>query len=208
MAKAPLPIAENHSIDLTGIGTELRALRKAKGATLRALAKACGRSPGYLSQIETGSVVPSLDTVSRIAAALDVELSWFFPNEAGLNERERGVVVRKDSRRRLSRIYALDTTALGYQDFLLSADLDLNICSGLSRYEVGGRSREDTTPDQGHMCGYVLKGRVRLIIEDEVFILNAEDSFSFDLARPHNVENDHHDVSEIIWTITPLRLDY
>jgi transcriptional regulator with XRE-family HTH domain len=201
-------MSEKQSIDLAGIGDDLRSLRKAKGATLRALAKACGRSPGYLSQIETGSVVPSLDTVSRIATALYVELSWFFPNEAGKDDRERRIVVRKDSRRRLSRIYTLDTTALGYQDFLLSADLELDLCSGLSRFEVGGRSRGETTPSDGHMCGYVLKGRLRLIVDEEVFILTAEDSFSFDLSRPHNIENDHDGISELIWTITPVQLDY
>jgi transcriptional regulator with XRE-family HTH domain len=208
MTKAVSVAQREQSIDLTAFGQELRSLRKAKGATLRGLAKACGRSPGYLSQIETGSVIPSLDTVSRIATALNVELSWFFPNEAGFNDRERGIVVRKDSRRRLSRIYALDTAALGYQDFLLSADLELDLCSGLSRYEVGGRSRGEVAPGQGHMNGYVLKGRIRLIIEDEVFVLNAEDSFAVDLSRPHNIENDHDDISEVIWTMTPVHLDY
>lgn len=208
MTKTVAPISAAAPIDLASIGDELRSLRKAKHITLRSLAKACGRSPGYLSQIETGSVLPSLDTVSRIASALNVELGWFFPNEAGLKDRERGIVVRKDSRRRLSRVYALDTAALGYQDFLLSADLELGLCSGLSRYEVGGRSRGETTPGEGHMNGYVLKGRVRLIIEEEVFVLNAEDSFSLDLARPHNIENDHDDISEVIWTVTPVRLDY
>lgn len=195
-------------IDLTAIGEELRTLRRAKGATLRDLAKAAGRSPGYLSQVETGSVIPSLETVSRIASALDVELSWFFPNEAGPNDRERRILVRKEARRRLSRVYSLDTTALGYQDFLLSADLNLDLCSGLSRFEVGGKSRGEATPSHGHMNGYVLKGRVKLTLDEEVFVLSAEDSFSIDLTRPHNLENDHDDISEVIWTITPVRLDY
>ena len=203
-----MPDFESPSVDLGGIGGDLRAFRKAKGVTLRDLAKASGRSPGYLSQIETGTVVPSLETVSRIAAALNVELSWFFPNEAGLNDRERGIVVRKDSRRRLSRTYSLDTTALGYQDFLLSADLELDLCAGLSRFEVGGRTRAEAAPGRGHMFGYVARGRIRLVIEEEEFILNAEDSYSFDLERRHIIENDYDDVTELIWSITPVRLNF
>ena len=58
------------------------------------------------------------------------------------------------------------------------------------------------------MNGYVLKGRVKLTLDEEVFVLSAEDSFSIDLKRPHNLENDHDDISEVLWTITLVRLDY
>ena len=192
----------------THIHRDLRSLRKAKRLTLRALAKACGRTPGYLSQIENGNATPSLETVGRIADALGVEVSWFFPVEAGRDDRERGVIVRSQARRRLSRMYSFDTSELGYQDFLLSDDLDLGLTMGLSRYEPGGRTHGAPASSSGHICGFVLRGRVRLILDNDNFVLSVEDSFSFDLARRHDIQNDQGEVSEVLWAISPVRLDF
>lgn len=190
------------------IHRDLRSLRKAKRLTLRALAKACGRTPGYLSQIENGNATPSLETVGRIADALGVEVSWFFPIEAGQDDRERGIIVRSKARRRLNRMYSFDTSELGYQDFLLSDDLDLRLMMGLSRYEPGGSTHGTPASSSGHICGFVLTGRVRLFLDDDDFVLSAEDSFCFDLARRHDIQNDHDDISEVLWVISPARLDF
>ena len=42
----------------------------AKRLTLRQLGAKCGRTAGYLSQVENGAVAPSIDSISRIAEAL------------------------------------------------------------------------------------------------------------------------------------------
>jgi transcriptional regulator with XRE-family HTH domain len=190
------------------IGGEIRALRKAKGLTLRALAGASGRTAGYLSQIENGVVTPSIETMTRLAEALGVELSWFFPNDAGPNERERNIVVRAESRRRLSHMYSFDTTKLGYQDFLLSADLGLELFMGLSRFEPGERTLGAQAATRGHICGYVLSGRAKLVLDDEEFLIATGDSFSFDMMREHEIINAHSDTTEVIWAISPVRLDF
>ncbi len=87
---------------------EVKTLRKAKRLTLRQLGERCGRTAGYLSQIENGIVAPSIDSISRIAEALGVETSWFFPASTGASDEEASIVVRSQGRRRISHSYSFD----------------------------------------------------------------------------------------------------
>jgi len=100
----------------SGVGADLRALRKARGLTLTELALTVGRSVGWLSQVERDLAEPTIADLRRLASALDQPLSLFFgPNPAP--EEERGYVVRWNSRR------ALGTAEQGLVEQLLSTDL-------------------------------------------------------------------------------------
>lgn len=200
--------AENGRARRSYVGEEIRQLRQAKGLTLRDLAKRSGRSLGYLSQIERGLVEPSLKTLKNIAQALAVEVTWFFPPVGGVNGREYGTVVRSQTRRRLSVAYQLDTEALGYEDYLLSGSLDLDLCMGLSRISPGGSTNAKPETYDVHMCGYIAKGTVTLEIDEESFVLFEGDSFSFDTRRAHNFTNTGEQMAEMVWSIAPSRLKY
>lgn len=52
------------------LGRRLRELRLERGLTLRATAEAAGMSLPYLSEIERGRKLPSLDLLHHLAAAL------------------------------------------------------------------------------------------------------------------------------------------
>jgi transcriptional regulator with XRE-family HTH domain len=56
-------------------GVRLRELRKARGYTLRALAKQIGVDFSYVSKIENGRLphTPSADTIRAVALALDAD---------------------------------------------------------------------------------------------------------------------------------------
>jgi transcriptional regulator with XRE-family HTH domain len=58
-----------------GIATEVKRAREDVGLSQRRLASAAGISQGTLSQIETGEIGPTLEVLSRLAAALGGELS-------------------------------------------------------------------------------------------------------------------------------------
>jgi transcriptional regulator with XRE-family HTH domain len=58
---------------VTGFGTHLRALRKEKGLSVRALAKQAGLDHSYLSRLERGkegTYLPSEESVQALARAL------------------------------------------------------------------------------------------------------------------------------------------
>src|ERR1700730_11869261 len=63
------------------IGTKLRAVRQQRQVSLRELAQKADISASMLSQIETGKAYPSVRSIYSIAAALDVPVDYFFPDQ-------------------------------------------------------------------------------------------------------------------------------
>lgn len=60
------------------IGERIRQLREAKGFSQGDMERASGLLRCYISRVEHGHTVPALDTLERIAAALDVPLYQLF----------------------------------------------------------------------------------------------------------------------------------
>lgn len=60
------------------LGLRIKELRKAQGMTQERLAEIVDIEPKHLSRIEVGKSFPSLDTLEKIAAALNDELKDFF----------------------------------------------------------------------------------------------------------------------------------
>ena len=79
------------------VGDKLRALRLKKKMGLVELGKHSGLSPGMLSKIERGRLVPTLPTLLRVALVFSVGLEHFF-SDAG--KRPSLSVVRKKERQR------------------------------------------------------------------------------------------------------------
>ena len=63
------------------LGERIRRLRLKKSMGLVELGKHTGLSASYLSQLETGRVVPTLRNLARIAMVFSKDLSYFFENE-------------------------------------------------------------------------------------------------------------------------------
>ena len=64
------------------IGTTIRAHRLQKGLSQGDIEKKTGLLRCYLSRVENGHTVPSLDTLSKIALALDIPISQFFAEDS------------------------------------------------------------------------------------------------------------------------------
>lgn len=56
------------------IGEQVKAIRKAKGITLRDIEEETGIGNGYLSRLERGQYSPSIDTLERICKAIGAEI--------------------------------------------------------------------------------------------------------------------------------------
>jgi transcriptional regulator with XRE-family HTH domain len=63
------------------IGEKLRTARKRQRISLRELANKADISASMLSQIETGKAYPSVRSIYDIAAALDLPVDYFFPDQ-------------------------------------------------------------------------------------------------------------------------------
>jgi transcriptional regulator with XRE-family HTH domain len=63
------------------IGTTIRGYRLQKGFSQGDVEKRTGLLRCYLSRVENGHTVPSIDTLSKIATALDLPLAQFFAED-------------------------------------------------------------------------------------------------------------------------------
>ena len=57
------------------LGARLRGLRREKGLKLAVVADRSGVSLAYVSEVERGRKLPSLDVLSRLAGALEMSVS-------------------------------------------------------------------------------------------------------------------------------------
>lgn len=180
----------------TGVGPEIRDLRKARQMTIPDLATATGYSTGFLSQVERGKSSPSVDALHKIATALGVSISWFFRNEAADDPVEREYIVRARGRRSLG-------FKAGITDELLSPHLRGELELLLSRFPPGTSSGDAPYTHRGEEAGVVMQGRMELFIGDKRFVLETGDSFGFPSNLPHRYANVGDIEAVVIWAITP-----
>lgn len=63
------------------IGTKIKTMRKEKGMTLQQIAVIMGCSPQLISQYEAGKRIPKIETIQKIATALNVPISELVSSE-------------------------------------------------------------------------------------------------------------------------------
>ena len=195
---------------LDNLGKEVRQLRKVRGMTLEQMSKATGKSVGFLSQVERNITKPSVAALQKISEALDIHIGWFFPvDDAGQSEDEKRFIVRKSNRRRLSYSALANTDYLGLHDHLLSVDLEGNLALGISRYEPGASTGDDSYDHEGEEAGLVLSGTLELTIDGEVYVLTEGDSFSFNSRHKHRFTNPSESTETVVvWANSPIALRY
>lgn len=66
---------------LSNVGKKIKEIRQERGLSVRALARKLETDHSYLSKVENGKVTPSLETLVKIADALQCNVSDFFDNE-------------------------------------------------------------------------------------------------------------------------------
>ena len=67
---------------IMNIGDTIRTYRLQKGMSQGDIEKRTGLLRCYLSRVENGHTIPSLDTLAKIASAMDVPLAQFFADHA------------------------------------------------------------------------------------------------------------------------------
>lgn len=184
---------EGHATSAT-LGADLRALRRARGLTLAGLAETLDRSVGWLSQVERDLSTPSITDLRRIAAALGVPSSLFF-GRAEAPAEEQGHIVRAGARRRIG------SGEAGLVEELLSPDLTDDFEMVQSTFAPRSRLGETVTrPTQE--VGYILSGRLDLVIGGRRFTVGPGDSFRI-RGEPFEWINPHDEAAEAIWVIAP-----
>lgn len=177
----------------TMVGTRIRELRTQQDMGLRRLAEASGVTAGFLSQIESSAVMPSISTLVKICAALHVAVGDVFdapgPKARLVRRSERPVYAYPDS---------------GVRDEILSADPTHRLEVVHSHFEPSGSTGGQPYAHGSQVeAAIVLKGRLVVRLGDEEFRLRAGDTLTFPGATPHEVRNPYSRPAEVIWVYTP-----
>jgi transcriptional regulator with XRE-family HTH domain len=86
------------------IGVTIRSFRLQKGMSQGDIEKRTGLLRCYLSRVENGHTVPSIDTLQKIAGALDLPLSQMFDEGQTQTREVPGLSLNEDEIRFLTQV--------------------------------------------------------------------------------------------------------
>lgn len=162
------------------IGERIKRLRLKKSMGLVELGRHTGLSASFLSQLETGRVVPTLRNLARIAMVFSKDLSYFFETEPHTLFR----VHRKRERVRLPQTGVDDPTyffeSLGYM--VPDRALDPYYAEFIP-LKKDAEVRAHVHP--GYEFLYVIQGALEIRHSDKTQMLEPGDSVYFDSGTPH-----------------------
>jgi transcriptional regulator with XRE-family HTH domain len=175
------------------LGARIRALRLARGATLRSLAVQAGVTESFLSQVERGVASPSIASVQRIARALGQSIAELFAADD-----RAGIVVRAAERRRV--VYQ----GLGAVDEFLTRATDGRLQVILSTIEPGGGTGDEAySHDSDEEVVVVLEGALDLWVGPEHYRLETGDAVTHSSRVPHRNTNPGPGIARVLFCITP-----
>ncbi|MDT8903134.1 helix-turn-helix domain-containing protein [Anaeroselena agilis] len=158
------------------LGKKIRDKRQEKGLTIRELATGADLTSGFLSQVERGLAEPSITSLRKIAAMLNVPIFYFL-----MDEQTDNLIVRKGARKVVK-------TGKGEVTFeLLSPDLNRTIEMMVGRVEPGGVTCEEPLSHFGEENLVVVQGKMRIQIGQDFFELDEGDSIYYLSSIPHKI---------------------
>jgi len=173
--------AAEHFIAEKHLGERIRRLRLKKSMGLVDLGRHTGLSASFLSQLETGRVVPTLRNLARIAMVFSKDLSYFFESEPAAMFR----VHRKRDRVRMPQTGveppAYTFESLGYM--VPDRHMDPYFAEFLP---LPPQVEPKAHVHSGYEFLYVLAGQLALLHGGQETVLDAGDAVYFDSATPHS----------------------
>jgi transcriptional regulator with XRE-family HTH domain len=164
------------------IGEKLRTLRLRKDLGLVELGKHTGLSPGLLSKLERGKLLPTLPTLLRIAMVYGVGLDYFFTDE-----RKRRVVsvVKREERVRFPERPGIQDVPYYFECLDYKAN-ERKLSAYIAEFQELAEGKAKPHQHAGVEILYVMKGALTLKIGSDEFQLEAEDAIYFDSAVQHS----------------------
>jgi transcriptional regulator with XRE-family HTH domain len=167
-------IAEKH------IGERIKRLRLKKSMGLVELGRHTGLSASFLSQLETGRVVPTLRNLARVAMVFSKDLSYFFEPEPQSLFR----LHRRHERVKLPQTGVEDPT---YFFESLAYMVPDRLMDPYFAEFLPVKKSQDIRPHvhAGYEFLYVLEGELEIRHGDQVSVLEPGDAVYFDASTPH-----------------------
>ena len=165
------------------IGERIRRLRLKKSMGLVELGRHTGLSASFLSQLETGRVVPTLRNLARIAMVFSKDLAYFFESEPMAMFR----VHRQKDRVRLPQTGA-DPPTYTFESLAFMVP-DRHMDPYFAEFlPVEGQAEPKPHMHQGFEFLYVLNGELAIRHGEHQTTLETGDAVYFDAGTPHSYQ--------------------
>ncbi|USD63903.1 cupin domain-containing protein [Vibrio sp. SCSIO 43140] len=161
------------------IGPRFKALRERAGLSQRELAKRAGVTNGFISQIESNAVSPSVASLSKLLSKIPSSMAEFFaidepePEQFYTRRQEQPEIGRgKISYRQVGHYHE-----------------DRHIGMLRETLSPGADTGKEMLVHEGQECGVIVQGELELTVDDQITVLLEGDSYYFDSQRPHRFRN-------------------
>ncbi len=172
------------------LGAKLREMRRQKNLTQEELADRCELTKGYISQLENDLTSPSIATLIDLLNALGSNLSEFFHEET-----EEKVVFSEEE--------YIDKQSEGMMLSWVIPNAQKNMMEPvLVELEPAAQTQPDF-PHEGEEFGYVLDGRLAVVIAGKAHPAKKGESFYFSAGKEHYIVNKGKGKARFLWISTP-----
>jgi transcriptional regulator with XRE-family HTH domain len=177
------------------VGSNIQRLRKEQNYSLRDFGNKVGVSASFISQVEAGKISPSLSKLKGIAEGLNTTVGLLIGET---DHKNSSPIVKKADRRHTDHLGTgisvglLSTPDPFKQMEPILVKMEPNASSGTKQYQHYGQ--EFVT---------VLKGKIKISLNNTDYILNEGDSIYFNSNVPHSFENITDEIVEALWVVTP-----
>jgi transcriptional regulator with XRE-family HTH domain len=197
------------------LGPRLRAIRQRRGLSLRELAGRLELSASSVSQIETGKLRPSVHTLYALVSEFGLTVDEVLFDEAPPAPEGASAGVPASSPAVAGPGLAVQPAAgrpaitldsgVTWERLMFWADEDVEFIE--ATYPQGGASGPDGAllRHSGHEFGYVLSGRLRVVVGFEEFVIGPGDSITFPSSTAHRLSNDGSETARAIWVVRGRR---
>ena len=172
------------------IGLKIKELRNLRGLTQEELANRCELTKGYISQLENDLTEPAFSTLENILLALGSSFSDFFSEE----KEEKIIFTKEDYFEKVEPNQKTKWLVVNSQKNEMEP-----ILVELSK----GAQTEKDRPHEGEEFGYVLQGKVELIIGSNIYKCAKGETFYFVPNKTHYIRNISEGESKLIWVSSP-----
>ncbi|MBM3702557.1 MAG: helix-turn-helix transcriptional regulator [Actinobacteria bacterium] len=162
------------------IPNRIRTIRKKLNLTLDELASKINMSRAYVSKLERSRKAPPISTLFKIAKSLNVDLNYLITGISGQYNNQKVSLVAEDEQ--LGVIHQRSSYGYIYKALAYKKNNKL-----MEAFKIIVPSKEEQEPfiHDGEEFNYLLKGKARVFVDGEWYLMNEGDSIYYDSALPH-----------------------
>lgn len=180
------------------IGKRLRETRIRRNLVIDDIAAASGLSRAYISQVETGKASPSLLTLEKLGAALDISISSLF-----IDDSAACTVIRASDRRHVH-FGAPNSSHRKVMQYMSAPDRQLELV--IVEIPAHSTAIDKAHAHEGEEACHVLEGTVEVVYGDDIHSLGPGDSIHWDSRIAHWLKNAGDVPAKLIVARTPSGL--